>query len=459
MIAKRIQSVRRRHTALVVLISVVLGLGIYIVLPNSPGFPVTIGTRHLADLDFRRGLDLQGGLHVRFAADPGPDQVVDADTMEAVRQIIENRVNGLGVAEPVIQIEGDNRLIVELPGLGSSDSTCPTDEAACEDPLDAAIELFRETGQLLVVDTGMEPQREGEKFVADPENVVLRGADLETARVEFDPVGSSYIAFELKSSSGEHFERHTQTHLGQWLTITVDDIVISSAIVEAAIRDKGVIRGSFTPDQAKRLAIQLQYGALPVPLKVVENLTVRPTLGQESLALSVRAGILGASLVLGFMVLYYRALGMVAALALIAYVVTVFAIFKLVPVTLTLAGLAGFILSVGVAVDANILIFERTREEVRQGRSVHRAIEVGFNRAWPSIRDSNISTLLICGVLFAFSSGGVRGFALTLAIGIAVSMFSAITVSRTLLRLGVLIPGFDQPRWLGVHAKPDEPPV
>ncbi len=447
---------RRRHQAVLALITVVFGLALYVVVPNSPGFPVQVGTRDFSDLQFRQGLDLQGGLHVRFEADPAPDQAVDADAMEAVRQIIENRVNALGVAEPVIQIEGDNRLIVELPGLGGADADCEPGDDECEDPLDAAVELFRETGQLLIVDTGSRRYPEGEVFVADPEDVVLRGADLQAARVEFDQLGATFIAFELKPSSGEHFERHTSTHLGQWLTITVDEVVISSAVINAPIRDEGVISGSFTPDEARRVAIQLQYGALPVPLKVVQNLTVRPTLGEESLALSVRAGIVGAMLVLAFMVTYYRAAGVVAALALVTYVLIVFAIFKLVPVTLTLAGVAGVILSLGVAVDANILIFERTREEVRRGRAVRRAVEAGFNRAWPSIRDSNVSTLLICGVLFGFGSGGVRGFALTLAIGVAVSMFSAITVSRSFLRLAVLVPGVDQPRWFGARAIPEE---
>ena len=233
--------------------------------------------------------------------------------------------------------------------------------------------------------------------------------------------------------------------------------MINSAVIEAPIRDEGVIRGTFTPDEARRVAIQLQYGALPVPLKVVQNLTVRPTLGEESLALSVRAGIVGAVLVLAFMVAYYRAAGVVAALALVAYVMIVFAIFKLVPVTLTLAGVAGVILSLGVAVDANILIFERTREEVRRGRggcdgpSKPDSIARGRRSA---TRTSPRCSSAPCSS--ASASGGVRGFALTLAIGVAVSMFSAITISRTLLRLAVLVPGVDQPRWFGARPIPEE---
>ena len=260
------------------------------------------------------------------------------------------------------------------------------------------------------------------------------------------------IEFDLQPDAANRFQTYTASHLNEVLTITVDDVVISSARIEAAIRDSGVIRGSFTADEARNVAIQLRYGALPVPLEVVQTLSVRPTLGQESLAASLRAGIVGALLVLVFMVAFYRVPGLVAALALVVYASVVFAVFKLIPVTLTLSGLAGFILSVGVAVDANILIFERTREELRSGRAIRGAVESGFNRAWTSIRDSNISTLIICAVLFGFGSGGVRGFAVTLAIGVAVSMFSAITVSRNLLRLAITLPALTQPRLFGAGA-------
>ena len=416
------------------------GFAIYVSLPQSPGIPITLGERDLRDLRFRQGLDLQGGLHVRMEAVVKESQELRSDDMEAVRTVIENRINALGVTEPVIQLEGDRRIIAELPGL--------------DDP-DEAIRLFRETGQLLIVNTGNRFLAEGEVHQAQPEDVVLRGRDLEDARVGFDSLGTPHVEFELTAEAGEPFERHTSTHLGEVLTITIDDVVVSSAAISAPIRDRGVIEGNFSVDEARRIAIQLRYGALPVPLKVVQTLTVRPTLGQESLAASVRAGIVGAALVLSFMALYYRLLGGVAAIALIIYATLLFAIFKLIPVTLTLAGVAGVILSVGVAVDANILIFERTREEIRAGRRIRTAIESGFNRAWTSIRDSNISTLIICAVLFAFGSGGVRGFALTLAIGVAVSMFSAITVSRTLLRLVVAVPALSRPSLFGARSAPE----
>ena len=390
---------RRRHRLTLAALVALFGFALYVVIPSSPGLPITIGNRDLSDLRFRQGLDLQGGLHVRMQADLPPGRELQDDDMQAVRTIIEDRINALGVAEPLIQVEGRDRLIVELPGI--------------DDP-DEAIRLFRETGTLLILNTGFQFHEEGEIVRPDQDSIVLVGSDLRDARVGFDPLGTTQIEFELKPEAGDGFEQYTGAHLGEVLTITVDDVVVSSAAIRSAIRDQGVITGSFSPDDARRVAIQLRYGALPVPLKVIQNLTVRPTLGQESLSTSVRAGLVGAVLVLLFMIAYYRVPGVVAALALTGYVVLVFAVFKLVPVTLTLAGVAGFILSLGVAVDANILIFERTREEIRGGRTIRTAIEAGFNRAWPSIRDSNISTFIICAVLFGFGSGGgarIRAYA------------------------------------------------
>ncbi len=428
---------RIRHWATLSVIAVLFAFCAYLAFPGTPGLPLEIAGRDLANLRFRQGLDLQGGLHVRFEARPAAGQELRDGDMEAVRQIIENRVNALGVAEPLIQVEGANRLIVELPGA--------------ENP-DDAIRLFRQTGRLLILNTGSQFVPEGITLEPAPEQTVLTGRDLADARVGFDEFGAPRIEFDLRPDAADRFEAYTAAHIGEVLTITVDDVVVSSASIAAAIREQGVIRGSFTPEQARTVAIQLRYGALPVPLEVVENLTVRPTLGRASLEASLRAGVVGAVLVLIFMVVVYRLPGVVAAAALVVYACIVFAVFKLVPVTLTLSGLAGFILSVGVAVDANILIFERTREELRAGRVLRGAVESGFNRAWPSIRDSNISTLIICAVLFGLGSGGVRGFAITLAIGVVVSMFSAITVSRNLLRLAVSWPRLARPRLFGAGA-------
>ena len=427
----------RHQKATLIAIGVLFTFAVYIGLPATTGIPLELGGRDLSNLPFRQGLDLQGGLHVRFEARPPQGQTLRDGDMEAVKTIIENRVNALGVAEPLIQIESNNRLIVELPGI--------------DDP-EEAIRVFRQTGQLLILNTGYQFMQEGSVLTPTPDQTVLMGRDLMDARVGFDALASPRIEFDLHPEAGARFSEYTSNHIGEVLTITVDDIVISSASIRSEIRDRGVITGSFTADQARHIAIQLRYGALPVPLEVVESLSVRPTLGQEAVKSSVRAGIVGAVLVAIFMTLYYRVPGLVAVVALVIYSSLVFAIFKLVPVTLTLSGLAGFILSIGVAVDANVLIFERTREEARSGRSIRRSIEVGFNRAWPSIRDSNVSTLIICAVLFGFGSGGVRGFAVTLAIGIGVSVFSAITVSRNLLRLAIAFPALRRARFFGVDA-------
>ena len=434
---------RRRLFIALASIVALAGLAIYIDWPGTPGIPLTLANRDLRDLEIRQGLDLQGGLHVVFQADPVSGQQVSDGAMEAVKQIIENRVNALGVAEPVIQLEGNDRVIVELPGVS--------------DP-DEAIKLFRETGSLEIFGTGFIPFEDGSFIDETTEGVVriLTGADVKDADVGFDQIGSPEIDFVLTGEGGRLFQAHTSANIGSWMSITLDGRVIQSAVIRAAISDRGRITGQFGLDEANRVAIQLRYGALPVPLRVVQNLTVGPTLGQDSLSKSVRAGIVGFVLVLLFMVAYYRLPGLVAGVALLLYAVLVLAIFKLVPVTLTLAGIAGFILSVGMAVDANILIFERTKEELRSRLTARAAVEAGFKRAWNSIRDSNVSTLITCAVLWQFGSGIVRGFALTLAIGVIVSMFSAITASRTLMRLIVRLQRRQDPRWYGVDLPPAE---
>ena len=430
---------RRRLIIALVSILSLAAFAVYVDWPGTPGLPLTLADRDLRDLEIRQGLDLQGGLHVVFQADPVPGQEILEGAMEAVKEIIENRVNALGVAEPVIQIEGDDRIIVELPGVS--------------DP-DEAIKLFKETGSLEIFGTGFVPFEEGSFIDETTEGAerILTGADVKDASVGFDEIGNPEIVFELTDAGGGAFQNHTTANIGQWMSITLDGRVIQSAVIQAAISTRGRITGNFNAQEARRVAIQLRYGALPVPLRVVQNLTVGPTLGQDSLAKSVRAGLVGFVLVLLFMVAYYRLPGLVASLALFLYAALVLAIFKLVPVTLTLAGIAGFILSVGMAVDANILIFERTKEELRSRLTIGAAVEAGFRRAWNSIRDSNVATLITCAVLWQFGSGVVRGFALTLAIGVLVSMFSAITASRTFMRVVVRLKRAQDPRWYGVDS-------
>jgi preprotein translocase subunit SecD len=269
------------------------------------------------------------------------------------------------------------------------------------------------------------------------------------------------VAFELKSGATSDFAQHTASHKGQHLCIVLDKTIVSCPVIEDAIPDgKGIIRGRFTPAEAQSLAVKLRYGALPVPLRIETTRTVGPTLGQDSVRKSITAGAIGLSVVFLFMLFYYRFPGFLADLALAIYALLNFAIYKfgLPPlfdyVTLTLPGIAGFLLSTGMAVDANILIFERMKEELRAGRSLGAAIEVGFSRAWTSIRDSNISTIITCAILFYFGStfgaSMVKGFALTLIIGVATSMFTAVTVTRTFIRFAFDVFGsiLRDKRWL-----------
>jgi preprotein translocase subunit SecD len=264
------------------------------------------------------------------------------------------------------------------------------------------------------------------------------------------------VDFTLTDTGAKTFGDFTSTHIGQPLAIVLDKIVISAPTIQDAItQGSGVISGSFTQADANALAIQLRYGSLPIPLKVVESKTVGPTLGQDSLRKSTLAGAIGLFIIMSFMVLYYRLPGVIADLALLAYATITFALFKLIPITLTLPGVAGFVLSLGVAVDANVLIFERLREELRSGKALRQAIDLGFRRAWPSIRDSNLSTLITCGILFWFGStfgaSIVKGFSLTLALGVMVSLFTAITATRSFLHVALdslRVP--EHPSWFGV---------
>ena len=268
-------------------------------------------------------------------------------------------------------------------------------------------------------------------------------------------LGNYQINFSLNSEGSKIFGDYTTAHVGDYLAIVLDGTIISDPQVQNPIPNgSGVIQGSFTYDSANSLAIQLRYGSLPVPMKVSESNAVGATLGQDLIRKSVIAGIIGLSLVILFMGLYYRLPGALADLALILYALTNFAIFKLWPITLTLPGIAGFVLSIGVAVDANILIFERLKEELRAGRNLRQAIDLAWQRAWPSIRDSNISTLITCAILLIFGSAYgaslVKGFAINLGLGVLISLFTAIVVTRTFLHIVLDSLKFgEHPRWFG----------
>jgi preprotein translocase subunit SecD len=475
---------RERNTALLAGIFILTLVLVWIDLPDNPGIHIHWGFINIdKNIRVHQGLDLQGGLQVLLEADVPAGMEIDSEAIDTAKVIVENRVNGLGVTEPLVQKRGERRIIVELPGI--------------EDP-EMAIATIQETGLLEFIDAGYAflapgtrvetdylagaeegtsaeggatteatsvqppaveetPAGEGTSetepaSTAEPAPVVyhtvIAGAGLKDAGVTVvQDAGSTLpvVAFELKPEAASTFAQHTASHKGQYLAIVLDKAIISCPVIEDAIPDgKGIIKGRFTPVEAQSLAVKLRYGALPVPLRIETTRTVGPTLGQHSVRKSITAGAIGVSVVFLFMLIYYRFPGLLADLALVIYALLNFAIYKLgLPplfgyVTLTLPGIAGFLLSTGMAVDANILIFERMKEELRAGRSLRAAIEAGFSRAWTSIRDSNISTIITCAILFYFGStfgaSMVKGFALTLIIGVITSMFTAVTVTRTFVR-------------------------
>ncbi|MGB3921757.1 MAG: protein translocase subunit SecD [Minisyncoccia bacterium] len=381
---------------------------------------------------FRFGLDLVGGTELIYRADVSEADNVE-DAMQSLKEVIERRVNIFGVSEPLVQTESaglltgnrDERLIVELPGI--------TD-------LERAVELI---GKTPILEFRLARENAEQILEANPEASVnelfestgLSGRYLSRARVEFDPTtGAALVGLDFNSEGAELFAKITREHKEKVLAIVLDGVVISAPVIIDEISDgQAQITGQFTPEEARQLVRDLNYGALPVPIELLSSQTIGATLGEQALDEGVRAGIIGFIALSLFMILWYRLPGLVAVVALVSYAILSLAIFKLIPVTLTAAGVAGFILSVGMAVDANVLIFERAKEELKKGKSIYDAIHEGFARAWLSIRDSNISSIITAFILFWLGTSAVKGFALTLGIGVLVSMFTAITLSRTLL--------------------------
>ena len=406
--------------------------GIWIV--QNPEYPI------------RQGLDLQGGLQVLLEADVPAEQEVTTEQMRTARQIIEQRVNALGVTEPVVQTVDNRRILVELPGL---------------DRPEDAIELIQGTALLEFVDTGPNPLPEGMcirtslnegraspcEMLPDGEmmpqpptyETVMTGAGLLSAQASISQFGESYVNFLLDSEAGVIFGEYTRDNQGNFLTIVLDKQVISSPRINSIISSEGSITGSFSVEEAQRLALQLRFGSLPIPLEILSVRQVGATLGELTVTSSIRAGAIGLIIVLLFMLTYYRLPGLLADVALVLYAVLNFAVYMALPVTLTLPAITGFLLSTGMAVDANILVFERMKEELRKGASLRESIVTGFARAWSSIRDSNIATLVVCFILWGFGrnfgASAVQGFALTLAIGISLSLFTAVIVTRTFVRI------------------------
>jgi preprotein translocase subunit SecD len=438
--------IRNVYTRLAFIL-VILALALWIDLNDSLIIYNPIDDTRLIDRDVspRLGLDLQGGLQVLLEADIPEDTPVEAESLETARTIMENRTNALGVTENVLQIAGDRRIVGEFPGLKDTDAVLAT---------------IQQTGLLEFVDTGDINLPEGSTIQTDfatssqsetPEttdgespptiyHTIMTGKELQQVQVTQDQLGQFVIQFDLTPEGADIFAVHTEANVGKFLTIVLDKQVISSPSINSAIPDgQGIIQGSFTSESANSLAVQLRYGSLPVPLKVVETRIIGPTLGEDSLQKSLRAGLVGMIVVMLFMAIYYRLPGLVADLSILFYGAIAFAVFKYFHFTLTLPGIAGFLLSTGAALDANILIFERLKEELRGGKALVQAVDQSWLRARSSIFDSNIATFITSFILFWFGStfGAtiVKGFSLTLALGVAISLFTAIFVTRTLLTL------------------------
>ncbi len=476
----------RRNLLLLGGIIILAAVAIWVDLPTNPGIHIHLGPIQIdREIEVHQGLDLQGGMQVLLEADVPPDEPVDRQAVAAAKAIIEKRVDGLGVSEPLIQLQGTRRIIVELPGLKNPEeaiaafgktgllefihagkiylppgSLVQTTEEVAGPSLEATPTATVEATPTL---TATPSEADTEPLAPTPlpqERVfetIMTGRNLKSANLTVDDYNQIQITFTLDEEGARTFADYTAENVGQVMCIVLDKEVVSCATIKDVISRGEVLltrEGGFTPAEAESIVIRLRYGALPIPLRVESHREVGPTLGEDSIRKSTLAGAIGLSIVIAFMLIYYRLPGLLADLALVIYAAVVFAFFKLIPVVLTLAGITGFILSVGMAVDANILIFERLKEELRAGKGLRLAVEQGFSRAWFSIRDSNFSTLITCAILFwlgsYFGTSIIKGFAVTLAIGVLVSMFTAITVTHTLLRLVMDLDIAKTRWWFGV---------
>lgn len=450
------------------------------------------------------GLDLQGGSHLVYQADFKDVESADqADALNSVRDTIERRVNSFGVSEPLVQVQGRDQIVVELPGI---------------DDVNKAIEQIGQT-PLMEFRTQGEPTAQAATVGADGQvdlgsidpiaaagwqKTGLSGKQLKKATADIQAAGTGSVSnqvvvrLQFDEEGTRLFSDLTQSNIGKQIAIFLDGEILSAPTVQSAITNgEAVITGSFSADEAKDLATRLNSGALPVPIKLISQQNVGASLGQESIDKSIIAGLIGMLLIIIFMIANYRFPGVLAIVALLFYVLLSIAVFKIgisitavilvgvffllgltvsrwfgalalisyialmllngvSPVTLTLAGIAGFILSIGMAVDANILIFERLKEEIRSGKDIKKAIDDGFARAWLSIRDSNVSSLITCVILYMFGTPSIKGFAVTLAIGILISMFTAITITRTFLKLFVTGKVMSHPWLFGVSMRRKE---
>ncbi len=405
---------------------------------------------HFWNIPFKLGLDLQGGTHLVYEADlSGIEKKEYSSAMQGLRDIIERRINYFGVQEPIVQTQeagGNHRLIVELAGI--------------KDPAEA-IKMIGQTPFLefreekspeetqKIIDKQKEIQGKNSEEIKKIENwqlafedpyfkpTNLTGKYLKKSELGFEQnTQKSIILLQFNDDGSKIFEELTAKNINKKLAIYIDGVLLSAPTVQDKISGgKAQITGNFTVKEAQELVRSLNAGALPVPIKLISQESIGPILGQVSLEQSLKAGMYGFLAVILFMIIFYRLPGILASIALGIYVILVLTLFKLIPVTLTLAGIAGFLLSIGMAVDANILIFARMKEEISQGKNFNISLEEGFRRAWPSIRDSNLNTLIVSAILFSFATSFIKGFALTLSLGVLISMFSAIFITESFLRL------------------------
>lgn len=479
------------HTRWLIFITILTAFCIWVALPDTTGIHIDTDSDGISDINLNvqqvLGLDLIGGLRVLLQSQLPPGSFTQEDLRTAANNV-ERRVNALGVGEATVQVQGSNRILVELPGVRdpqqaietiqktallefvdfgglrddqvnqligrrilsteqslieqqrqNPDAETPASGDATAEATNSAVTTPEATPQVNIPDQVFPELQEalvnpntGEAF-----QTVITGSGLRAAAARFAEDGRWEIQFELTPEGGAIFGPFTASRIGQPLAIVLDGIVLSAPRIQAQLDTGGVITGTFTEQEAKTLALQLRSGALPIPLEVISSETVGATLGQESVNLSIRAGVIGVFIILSFMVINYRVPGIAASLGLLVFIVLNIAVFKLIPITLTLPAIVGFLISIGSAVDGNILIFERLREELRAGKDVDTSVKEGFARAWNSIRDSNISTILISVVLFLFGqtpgASVVSGFAVTLALGLILNLFTAIIVTRTFL--------------------------
>lgn len=422
------QKFKRNRLLLFIFICLLIAISAYLVSQIALG--TETGKALLAwtgkeDIGIKRGLDIAGGLYVLLEAVETGDAELDADAIERTAAVIRMRVDELGVAEPVIVLQGENRIRIELPDI--------------EDP-EKAREIIGRTARL--------------SFVGPDGEEILTGANLRRVQVLRDPGGEEpypFISLEFDKEGTRRFAEATGKFLGQPIAIILDDEPISEPIVQAVITDgQARITGQFSYEEAAELALLLRSGSLPVELVELESRLVGPTLGQQTLTISIYAAAAGLAAVLLYMILYYRLAGLISGIALLFYLTLVLGTLTLLPTTLTLPGIAGLILSIGMAVDANVIIFERIKDELRAGRTVYRAMENGFEQAFRTILDSNVTTIIATVVLFALASGPVRGFAVTLFIGVVCSMFTAVTLTRALMRLAFQAGLMQSGRYVGV---------